>query len=115
MYRKTLIALACAVISAPAFAQISTYAPDSSFQSTLPECSHQLTEGKYHQEPCSNLDPFPHPSQSQPPDEPLTGLQHGWKPNPQEPPSTLDTLGGELKNNCHPTYRNGVPGWECPW
>jgi len=49
MYRKTLMVLICAVISAPAFAQSS----DFSRYRQLPPCPNQLT---YRQAPCSNLE-----------------------------------------------------------
>jgi hypothetical protein len=64
MYRKTLIALACAVISAPAFAQ-----------SSLPECPRQLILSRY-QEPCRYLTP---PSPRSPPiDLSVHGEPNGW-------------------------------------
>ena len=114
MYGKTLIALACALISAPAFAQAQ-----------LPPCPNQLT---YHQAPCSNLQWNPSP----PPKIPTTitkiptttgdprtrngsttsAERYGLsKPNPQGPRSKLDTIGDRIKND-HPTYTNGIPGWQ---
>jgi hypothetical protein len=74
MYRKTLIALACAVISAPAFAQ-----------SSLPECSHQLSR---YQEQCSYLTPPPQPSPPPPPPARTTADDFGYvRSNPSPPPS----------------------------
>lgn len=107
MYRKTLIALACGVISAPAFAQTS-----------LPPCPDKLT---HHQTPCTNLTP-PSPPTSTPyitwKPSPDFGLdrrpvyeKYGWGQNPQGPASTSDVIKKRLDCN-HPTYRGGAIGWE---
>jgi hypothetical protein len=93
--------LACAVISAPAFAQ-----------SSLPQCPHQLT---YHQEPCSNLqfDPSPPPSLFPPPinrepDWDTTGFPHDYRrPNPPEPPSTSEILRRRWEDSG-PIYNEGM-------
>jgi hypothetical protein len=69
MYRKTLIALACAVISAPAFAQS--------------ECPHD----KLTRAPCSILT-FPTPPPPPPPVR-TTADEFGYvRQNPPPPPST---------------------------
>jgi hypothetical protein len=104
MYRKTLIALACAVISVPAFAQ----GPESSRYRQLPPCPSQLTRN---QAPCANLEwnrspPSPPPKT----DERTSAERYGWGRNPPAPPSTLDTLGKKFERSG-PTYRDGLPGW----
>jgi hypothetical protein len=68
MHCKILIALACAVIGAPAFAQSG----DDFLQfAQLTPCPHQLT---YHQTPCSNLE-F---NSSPPPDLSIHSEPNGW-------------------------------------
>jgi hypothetical protein len=80
MYRKTLIALACAVISAPAFAQ-----------SSLPECPHD----KLTRAPCSTLT-FPTPPPPAPPAR-TTADDFGYvRSNPSPPPATDFHLPGGL-------------------
>jgi hypothetical protein len=110
MYRKTLIALACAVISAPAFAQ---YVPPLSGDG-LPPC--ELTN---HRAPCSYLD-FQHtppnifpPNIDVNPTPPLaprsdstTASDTGYGPNPQQPSSP------DVFHNWRPTWNNGIPGVE---
>ena len=105
MYRKVLIALACAVISAPAFAQ-----------SSLPQCPDGL---RYHQQPCSylqwNLSPASPPPDLTPHRPPnwdsMSSQRYGYdRSNPQAPPSTLDNLGKRL-GDSGPTWSNG-PAWK---
>jgi hypothetical protein len=102
MYRKTLIALACAVISAPAFAQ------------TLPRCPDGLT---HHQEPCTYLTP---PSYKPSFDSTYRNSDFGidrrpdyekhWR-DPPASPSTFDDRKKSLECN-HPTYGGNTVGWQ---
>jgi hypothetical protein len=106
MYRKALIALACAVISAPAFAQ------------TLPRCPDGLTYPHYNQKPCTYLTP-PSPPTSTPiikytPPENF-GLdtrpgyeKYGYGQNPKRPTSDI----GKGWECNHPTYGGNTVGWK---
>jgi hypothetical protein len=109
MYRKTLITLACAVISAPAFAQ---YVPPLSGEG-LPSC--ELTNNRA---PCSYLEwdhprapPNLFPPTINDPTPSIAPRSDGTagdydRSNPPEPSSPFD----RWKNN-HPTWNSG-PGWQ---
>lgn len=88
MYRKTFIALACAVISAPAFAQS--------------ECPHQLTTRPQGQ--CSYLTP---PADLRVHSEPQGyGVRPDWKPLPQLPSGGLQLPDNSLTR--HGTVNSGI-------
>ena len=99
MYRKTLIALACAVISAPAFAQ------------TLPPCPRELTR---HQEPCTYLTSpsynFTYKPSSDFGIDRRPEYEKHWR-DPPAPASTSDDLKKRLKCK-HPTFDGNSAGWE---
>lgn len=104
MCRKTFIALACAAISAPAFAQ------------TLPPCPRELTR---RQEPCTYLTPPSYkPSSYIPPYKPPSDFgidrrpeyEKHWR-DPPAPASPSDDLKKRLKCK-HPTFGSNSVGWE---
>jgi hypothetical protein len=119
MYRNMLIMLACALISAPAFAQSS----DFSRYAQLPPCPDKLT---YRQAPCSNLQWNPSPPSPRPTLDPRVQIEaqkqkwterwderdrYRWR-DPPKPPSMSDTIEKKLElDRRGPTYRDGVPGW----
>jgi hypothetical protein len=115
MFSKTLIALGCAVISAPAFAQSS----DFSRHAQLPPCPKGVTR---QQEPCRYLEwnrkqPNLNPKnqierqQQRGTDERTSAERYGWGRNPQGPPSPYGKLEQKFERS-HPTYKDRSFGWQ---
>ena len=129
MYRKTLIALGCVMISLPAFAQ----SPDSyGSNRNQPNPGPQRQTGRPNPGPQTERIPNLNPraqaeqfeqrrQQQRGSDNRTSAERYGWGPNPKGPPSPYGKAEKEYgkvekRLKCsHPTYKDRVVGWQQCW